>query len=87
MRIAENFRAATEGPQGANWHLYEALAGRPVPILRGDLSDLLSAEMSPSRWSSGWTAMPSWSSFPTSATRPIWKSRKRRRRWTGCSNG
>ncbi len=44
MAIAENFRAATEGPQGANWHLYEALAGRPVTILRGELSDLLSAE-------------------------------------------
>jgi pimeloyl-ACP methyl ester carboxylesterase len=45
MRIAENFRAATEGPQGANWHLYEALAGRPVLILRGGRSDLLSAEV------------------------------------------
>jgi pimeloyl-ACP methyl ester carboxylesterase len=45
MRIAENFRAATEGPQGANWHLYECLAGRPVLILRGELSDLLSAEV------------------------------------------
>lgn len=45
MRIADNFRAATEGPQGANWHLYEALAGRPVLILRGELSDLLSAEV------------------------------------------
>jgi len=42
MRIAENFRVATEGPQGANWNLYEALAGRPVLILRGELSDLLS---------------------------------------------
>ena len=42
MRIADNFRAATEGPQGANWHLYECLAGRPVLILRGDRSDLLS---------------------------------------------
>lgn len=45
MRIADNFRAATEGPQGANWHLYEALAGRPVLILRGELSDLLSADV------------------------------------------
>ena len=42
MRIADNFRVATEGPQGANWNLYEALAGRPVLILRGGLSDLLS---------------------------------------------
>lgn len=45
MRIADKFRAATEGPQGANWHLYEALAGRPVLILRGGRSDLLSAEV------------------------------------------
>jgi pimeloyl-ACP methyl ester carboxylesterase len=45
MRIADNFRAATEGPQGANWHLYECLAGRPVLILRGSRSDLLAAEV------------------------------------------
>lgn len=45
MRIAYNYRAATEGPQGANWHLYESLAGRPLLILRGALSDLLSAEV------------------------------------------
>jgi len=45
MRIAENFRAATEGPQGANWHLYKALAGRPVLILRGELSDLLAPDV------------------------------------------
>jgi pimeloyl-ACP methyl ester carboxylesterase len=45
MRIAENFRAATEGPQGANWNLYECLAGRPVLILKGALSDLLSTEI------------------------------------------
>ena len=45
MRIAENFRAATEGPQGSNWQSYEALAGRPLLILRGELSDLLSADV------------------------------------------
>ena len=45
MAIAENFRAATEGPQGANWDLYEALRGRPVLILRGELSDLLSPDV------------------------------------------
>lgn len=45
MAIGENFRAATEGPQGANWHLYESLAGRPLLILRGELSDLLSADI------------------------------------------
>ena len=45
MRIAQNFRAATEGPQGANWHLLESLAGRPVTILRGGLSDLLTQDI------------------------------------------
>jgi pimeloyl-ACP methyl ester carboxylesterase len=45
LAIAENFRAATEGPQGANWHLYEALAGRPLLILRGELSDLLAPDI------------------------------------------
>ena len=45
MRIAQNFRAATEGPQGANWHLFESLAGRPVTILRGGLSDLLTQDI------------------------------------------
>ena len=45
MAIAGNFRAATEGPASHSWHLYEALAGRPVTILRGELSDLLSAEI------------------------------------------
>ena len=45
IAVAENFRAATEGPQGANWHLYEALAGRPLLILRGELSDLLAPDI------------------------------------------
>ena len=45
MRIGDNFRAATEGPQGANWDLYEALAGRPILILRGELSDLLEQDV------------------------------------------
>ena len=45
MRIADNFRDATEGPQGANWHLYESLAGRPILILRGELSDLLAQDI------------------------------------------
>ena len=44
MRIADKFRAPTEGPQRANWDLYQALAGRPVLILRGELSDLLSQD-------------------------------------------
>ena len=45
MGIAENFRAATETPSRDSWHLYGALAGRPVTILRGELSDLLSREI------------------------------------------
>lgn len=45
MRIGDNFRAATEGPQGANWDLYESLAGRPILILRGELSDLLEQDV------------------------------------------
>jgi pimeloyl-ACP methyl ester carboxylesterase len=45
MRIADNFRLATEGRQGASWHLYESLAGRPVTILRGALSDLLAEDV------------------------------------------
>ena len=45
MRIADNFRAATEGPQSANWNLYECLAGRPVLVLRGELSDLLEQDV------------------------------------------
>jgi len=43
MAIAKNFRAVTEGPASHSWHLYQALTGRPVTILRGELSDLLSA--------------------------------------------
>lgn len=44
MAIAENFRRATAMPPVDAWHLYRALDGRPVTILRGALSDLLSAE-------------------------------------------
>jgi pimeloyl-ACP methyl ester carboxylesterase len=45
MAIAQNFRAVTEAPASQSWHLFEELAGRPVTILRGELSDLLSAEI------------------------------------------
>ena len=45
MRIADNFREAAGGKQAGNWHLYECLAGRPVMILRGALSDLLAADV------------------------------------------
>lgn len=43
MRIADNFADAATAPDA--WHLYEALDGRPVTILRGEYSDLLSAEV------------------------------------------
>jgi pimeloyl-ACP methyl ester carboxylesterase len=45
MRIAENFGAAANKPEANRWPLYGALAGRPVTILRGELSDLLSQEV------------------------------------------
>ena len=43
LAIAGNFESATSAPE--IWPLYSALAGRPVTILRGELSDLLSAEV------------------------------------------
>lgn len=43
MRIADNFATAAAAPDA--WPLYEALDGRPVTILRGELSDLLSADV------------------------------------------
>ncbi|MDQ3077223.1 MAG: alpha/beta hydrolase [Pseudomonadota bacterium] len=43
MAIAENFRRSAGKPQADAWPLYCALNGRPVTILRGKLSDLLSA--------------------------------------------
>ena len=44
MRIADNFVSAAAKPSADAWPLYRALEGRPVTILRGELSDLLSAE-------------------------------------------
>ena len=41
--IADNFESAASAPD--IWPLYQALEGRPVTILRGELSDLLSAEV------------------------------------------
>jgi len=43
MRIADNFASAASAPDV--WPLYQALDGRQVTILRGELSDLLSAEV------------------------------------------
>ena len=44
MKIAENFLRAAGKPQADAWPFYRALDGRPVAILRGALSDLLSEE-------------------------------------------
>lgn len=44
MKIAEPFLAMDPDAQVDLWPAYEALAGRPVLILRGDRSDLLSVE-------------------------------------------
>jgi pimeloyl-ACP methyl ester carboxylesterase len=43
MAIAGNFVAALDSPPFDAWPLYRALAGRPLAILRGANSDLLSA--------------------------------------------
>ena len=43
MRIVDNFESAASAPDV--WPLYEALDGRPVTVLRGELSDLLSAKV------------------------------------------
>ncbi len=43
MAIASNFEGAASAPEA--WPLYHALDGRPVTILRGELSDLLSAQI------------------------------------------
>lgn len=42
MRIAEPFNSANSGPVPDGWPFYRALAGRPVLVLRGGHSDLLS---------------------------------------------
>jgi pimeloyl-ACP methyl ester carboxylesterase len=43
MKIASNFESATASPD--LWPLFKALDGRPVTLLRGELSDLLSADI------------------------------------------
>lgn len=43
LAIAGNFESAASAPD--IWPLYQALDGRPVTVLRGELSDLLSAEV------------------------------------------
>ena len=43
MRIADTFAQPADTPAPEAWPYFEALAGRPVTVLRGELSDLLSA--------------------------------------------
>ena len=43
MAIADNFRVAAKQPPVTAWPYFQSLAERPVTILRGALSDLLSA--------------------------------------------
>ena len=43
--IAEPFHAASGGPPMNIWSYYEALAGRPLTILRGALSDLFAEDV------------------------------------------
>ena len=45
MAIADNFHAAAAAPPMDAWSYYQALEGRPVTILRGELSDLLDARI------------------------------------------
>ena len=44
-RIAEPFRATADAPPMDIWSYYEALAGRPITILRGALTDLFAADV------------------------------------------
>lgn len=43
-KLADVFKAGNTGEDATAWPYYEALAGRPVTILRGETSDLLSVE-------------------------------------------
>ncbi|HTM96922.1 MAG TPA: alpha/beta hydrolase [Croceibacterium sp.] len=43
MKIAETFQQARGGRSEPLWGAFQALTGRPVCVLRGELSDLLSA--------------------------------------------
>jgi pimeloyl-ACP methyl ester carboxylesterase len=44
MKIAEPMAAMPDGPAPDMWPAFKALAGRPVLLLRGELSDVLTAE-------------------------------------------
>lgn len=45
MAISSNFNRASNDPAANMWPQYQALAGIPLLILRGELSDLLAAEV------------------------------------------
>ena len=45
LRIADNFTAPANPSEFDGWHYLDMLDGRPVTILRGDLSDLLGVEV------------------------------------------
>jgi pimeloyl-ACP methyl ester carboxylesterase len=45
MAIADNFRAVADVPPVDSWPYFRSLAGRPVTILRGGLSDLLASDV------------------------------------------
>lgn len=45
MRIADNFTAPADPSQFDGWRYLDSLDGRPVTILRGERSDLLSVEV------------------------------------------
>ncbi len=43
--IAQVFHATADAPPMSAWPYFKALAGRPVTVLRGELTDLLSAQV------------------------------------------
>ena len=43
--ISKTFSKPAETPDADTWPLFDALDGRPVTVLRGELSDLLSADV------------------------------------------
>ena len=45
MAVAQTFEATRGAPAADIWPYYRALAGRPVTLIRGELSDLLDAEV------------------------------------------
>jgi pimeloyl-ACP methyl ester carboxylesterase len=45
LAIANNFEASRGAPAADIWPYYRALAGRPVTLIRGELTDLLEAEV------------------------------------------